>query len=440
MRLLAPGLGALVAACSAGVDDYRILDDGIGGGSGGASAAGGKGNDQSGGRSSGGQGSGGTRPDASAGGTTNSGGSGNTPSSGGNETGGRAGDGGASTGGTSTGGTSTGGTSTGGTSTGGPSTGGASTGGTGGAATFGKPAVVGQTMQPSGITAGAWDGTYFWVLNPTARTFYRINPANTPATVTGPYNLPGTTLAPRVFGASATHVYIIADAKAYRVPNAGSATGTGVTFGTTGEMTQLLGAYASGYLLVGRVDAQVAARWFDGTTMGTVTALANAGRIASDGISFAVARMNATAAEIHRVTPGTWATTPPPCNRGSFQTVDQPLSIFYTAVAWVFPGSGARPRLTVSRIANDLCSSVGQNSFGVSGTSGHPIGLLDETHVVVLETFNGGVATVTVKDMVTFDTTAETSINLGGATPRDIIVGGRYALVIGDNLPVLVTF
>jgi hypothetical protein len=470
MRLLAPGLGALLAACSAGVDDYRILDDGIGGDSGGASVGGGKVNDHSGGRSGGG----GTVPDASAGGTTDSGGAGGAPSSGGAETGGGISAGGTNTGGTSTGGAntggtntggtntggtntggtntggtntggaSTGGTSTGGTSTGGANTGGANTGGTGGV-TFGQPVVVTQQGQPSGITAAAWDGQYFWVLNPTAKTFYRINPVNRPATVTGPYNLPGTTLAPRVFGASTTHVYLIADGKAYQVPNAGSTTVTGVNFGTTGEMTQLRGAYAGGYLLVGRADAlsTTPARWFNGTTVanaGTITAV---GRVATDGATFAIARasVNSTA-DVHRVVPGSWTLNATPCNRGSFNQVDLPLGISYAAVAWALPGLGQRPRLNVSRIPNGACDTLGEVYFGAMSTSGHAIGLLSETHAVVVETFTAGAATLSVKDMVTFQGTPETAINMGGTAPREIIVGGnsRYALVVGENVPVLVTF
>jgi hypothetical protein len=461
-----------VAACSAGVDDYRIVDDGIGGGSGGTSAAGGKLNADSGGRASGGQGGGGTGPDASAGGTTDSGGAGNAPSTGGggigaggtNTGGGSNGGtsaggtnaggtstggvntggvntGGVNTGGVNTGGVNTGGVNTGGVNTGGTNTGGVATGGAGGTTTFGKPVVVGMTMQLQGITAGAWDGQSFWVLNPTAKTFHRINPANTPATVTGPYSLPGTTLAPRVFGASTSHVFIIADTSAYRVPNAGSATGTAVPFGTTAELPVLRGAYAGGYLLVGKADgAASVARWFDGTTVGTATALTNVSRVATDGLSFAITRVNGAGTDIHRLAPGTWSLNPTPCVRGTFQAFDYPLSIFYTAVAWVLPGSGQSPRLSVSRITNGVCSSPSQVFFGVQGTTAHPVGLLAETHAVVVETFSGGAATLAVKDMVALETTAETSINLGGAVPKDLIVGGRYALVIGDNFPVLVSF
>lgn len=448
-RLLSPWLAAALTACSAGVDGFHILEDGVNGGAGGTTSAGGKVNGQSGGRagSGGAGGTAGVIPDGSAGGTT-SGGAGNAPGGGGATTGdggdgsGGAADGGASSGGTGNGGTNTGGANTGGTSTGGANTGGANTGGTGGAIGSSAPAVVSLAAPISGVTAAAYDGRYFWVLKPSTAQFYRIDPLARPAAIVGPRALPAGTVAPRVFGASSTHVYAIVDAKAYRVSNNGFTNEAGVAFGTPAEMPNLRGAYAGEYLLVGNGPAPATARALqDGATaVTTLNAIGPISRVATDGLTFVVTRNEGTTLTLHRLMPGVWALNPTPCQRGAYAARDDSISVFYSAAAWTYADSSYRGYLTFASFdGSGVCTASSDWQIGDTQSSKKPAALVDETHAVALDVNTGSNWSVSLKDSARTSTPL-TEVNLGGDAAFAVVPGGRHALVVGNNFPVLVSF
>jgi hypothetical protein len=432
----------VLIACSAGVDDYRIVaDNGSRGGSdAGRFEQGGKGASSpitpSGGSPGTGSQSGGGDVDASVGGSSSTGGAGVQSTGGSGNTGGQS-TGGASLGGT--GGTNTGGLNTGGSSTGGTATGGANTGGTG------APAIVGiGGKQLVGITAAAWDGTAFLALQSGANQFWRINPAGTPAVVAGPFPLPAGVVAPRAFGASSTTVYVIVDGKIYRgSSSAGFTSGTSVPSGLTGDLTGLRGLYASKWFLFAQPSRTTTARALEdgSSTLTVLNAFGNVGDIATDGISFAIVRaVNGSLSELHRVAPGDWTLNASPCNRGSFIDAPYPISVFYMRVAWAQQSNTVGAQVRFEKLENGTCSSQ-STAFAYDGTgSPPPIALISETRALTVESGNPTIGKIAIHDLTTLQPTATVDVNLGNSGADSIVVGVGHALLVGDNFPVLVAF
>jgi hypothetical protein len=470
LRFVAAAAAAWVVACSAGVDGFRIDDkgghagDGSGGGSsetGGATASGGDGGAtaDSGGASSGGRGKGGD-------GGLGNGGAGKPPSSGGSNelntggatlmtsggqggtgNGGVASGGGKATGGTGNGGA--GGKGSGGIGSGGIGAGGAGTGGANGGAggmnttTPGDPVQV-PLSDPSltGITAAAWDGSFFFLLQASAHQFYQVNPAPPTAQVTGPFPLP-TGVAAYAFGVSSSGVFVVAGTKAFKVPRTGYTSQAGVTIPA---FTQPSGAYAGSYFLIGDLanSGSSTARALDasGALASTASSLGAVYAVGSDGSNFGYSTFDGNVMRVHQIPGSSLSPNAFDCAGDSAGGQDHQISVYGNTVAWV-KGESTFMLLYIAQNSSGTCPVPPPQpiQYGTSGAGPYAVGLINDGDALVVEKFASGTGELQIHGR-SGQHKPLTNVYFSGSTqPKQIVVGsGHYAAVVSGYTPAIISF
>ncbi|HEX3597539.1 MAG TPA: hypothetical protein VHU80_20665 [Polyangiaceae bacterium] len=474
----AAALAACAVACSSGIDGYNLVDDAAGSGAragkgssdgGDANGDGGGGTSDSGGTASGGNlgdgasnNGGAGNAGASNGGTGNRGtggtGSGGRVATGGNASGGvntggaanggsgNGGNAGAGTGGGNGGsaGKGTGGVSTGGTGGGNGGNGGASTGGMGGAGgipVLGNPVVVTLNKMLTGITAAAWSSGSFYLLQPIANQFWRIN-IEALTVVNGPYPLPSDSWS-TAFGASAQSVFVATKTKVYRVPAAtGSSSVTGVPL--TNSLVAPAGGYANGYFLLGDSSnggSTPAQALSDAGTLNTSAKnLGTVYQVAGDGanVAFTTFDVSSQRYKAHVVAGGTFTRNASPCTAGALDSNDFPISVAGSSVAWVLNAAQSK-QLNIGTVSSGTCSTPGSYLFGSSGGPS-AVGLIDANDALVFDSYVSGSGNVVIIGSRAKSTPA-TVVTGTDNDPKSIIVGGgHYAVVVTGNIPGVLEF
>jgi hypothetical protein len=458
VRFVATAAAAWVLACSAGVDGYHVADKGSGdggadGGSGSSEDGGASSNGGAGGRvtTSGGSSSGGRAP-AGEGGQGDGGG--RPPNSGGRgelNTGGAplvtsGGQGGTGSGGGGSGGKASGGAGSGGIGSGGKGSGGVGNGGAGGMTTTGPGDPVQVPIsdtQLTGITAAAWDGTFFFLLEAAAHRFWQVNPAGTPAQPSGPFMLPMGVM-PYAFGVSDSGVFVVAGTKAYKVPKTGYTSQTGVTIPA---YTQSSGAYGGGYFLIGELAGTGAtARALDsnGTALvGSASSLGVIYAVGSDGSNFGYTTYDGTSGvmRVHQISGSSLTANSFDCAGDSKGGQDHQISVYKNSVAWVKSESNFK-LLYIAQNTTGTCLPAPQPiQYGTTGQGPYAVGLINEGTALVVEEFASGVAEIQIHGSSGDRTPLENVLFNGSAYPKSIIVGsGHYAAIVSGYTPVIVRF
>jgi hypothetical protein len=413
-------------ACSADVDGYRVREDVGGlhqdggdetGGSDGLGGGAGTGGAPGGGRS----GSGGH---ATGTGATSNGGAFALGAGGGK--GGTSGDGGSGNGGSQ---------ASGGRGAGGSGAGGA---GTGGAGPIGIPTDVTPASAPDDITAAAWNGSHFFLLQATTGKFFAIDP-EVPS-ISDAMPLPSGQVAPLAFGASATSVYAVIDGKVFMVPMTG-AIGTETGAGG-GIVNSAVGAYAAGTFLLGATGTTALQYTDIGGSVAPVPALGAIYAVATDGVGFAFTTTTAdkTTVEVSQALPGSLAPNATRCARGNFTTRDDPVSVFGSTVAFVRQGS-AKALLAFGPVTAGKCEVVHEVTIGASSTVAKAVGLIDADDALVVDDYSGTTGHITIMASDGTPLAAKRNVDFGvGGGPQSFVVGGRHAVLVTGKTPVLLSF
>jgi hypothetical protein len=341
----------------------------------------------------------------------------------------------------STGGTQGGG---GGVGNGGGAGNGGSAGGGGTAMSLVTPGQVplDHTPELTGITAAAWGGDYFFLLEPGAHQFWQVEPDT--GSVTGPFALPNVMLVPHAFGASREFVYVVGVNKAYRVPRAGSTTTPGANLATTVSETAI-GAYANGYLLIGDAQGTKTAQVFsdDTGTVSTATKIGAIFAVASDGLNFAFTTLGSQML-VNAVPSGPgMAANAAPCSGGSVMAMDYPVSISGQTVAWVVT-AGNYMQVTFATIAQGSCAEkmLDRVLFGKPGKGAPPVvGLINDNQALVFDSYESGSGDMRLVER-RGGATPPFTVKLGGQKyPTAIVVGEQhYAFIVADNAPAMIHF
>jgi hypothetical protein len=281
------------------------------------------------------------------------------------------------------------------------------------------------------------------LLQSASHEIWSLDPAT--GTVSALCSTPTGTVAPYVLAASSENIYVVVDDKVFGLLSNGTTSiGPFALGGSTWTASNLSGAFAQGWLLIGE---RTGSAWVvhEGTNGATsVSALSNIMNVATDGQSFAVSLSAGTSNYVHRIVPGTWVLNTAPCRSSTLPGTALPVGVSNANVAWVDVIAITGPYyLHYTTISNGTCAdSVDSLQFGAVPNGSTVVGIADNDYALVVPSIQGGAVSFELIQEPDGTPLAGTMTGQIGSSSSalNFVVGGNHAVLVSGARPVLVSF
>ena len=115
--------------------------------------------------------------------------------------------------------------------------------------------------------------------------------------------------------------------------------------------------------------------------------------------------------------------------------------MYHSTVAWDLDNQGGRNELSFATITNGTCQTFPDRVLYGNGGAPTPVGLIDETHALIVDDFSNSSGHVAIYQRQGGVLGNRLAVSFGGTqNPKSIVVGGGYAVIVTDNIPVVVSF